>query len=70
MPFVKFSYPVGGHKTDKPVHVTEDKAAAYVRDGVAKVVEPPKVAAPAKRETPKQVEAKPAPKPQPKKLNE
>ena len=74
MPHVKFSYPVDGHKVGEPVHLPEGKANAYVRDGVAVKVAPPKVQAPAKQEAPKPevkpTEAKPAPKPSAKKPSE
>lgn len=43
MPFVKFSYPVGGHKVGEPVHVDEATADRYIRDGVAAKTDPPKV---------------------------
>jgi hypothetical protein len=43
MPFVKFSYPVSGHKVGEPVHVDEATADRYIRDGVATKTDPPKV---------------------------
>ena len=50
MPFVKFSYPVGGHPVGTPVHLSEEKAAAHVRDGVAVACAPPEVKAPTEAE--------------------
>ncbi|MFJ9558275.1 hypothetical protein ACIRPH_31095 [Nocardiopsis sp. NPDC101807] len=50
MPFVKFSYPVGGHPVGEPIHLSEEKAAAHIRDGVAVACAPPEVKAPVKTE--------------------
>ena len=58
MPFVQFSYPVGGHPVGEPVHLSEDVAAAHVRDGVAVACAPPEVKAPRPASKPKAVEAK------------
>lgn len=58
MPFVKFSYPVGGHEVGKPVHVDEATADRYIRDGVAAKADPPKVEVKSKTKAP---ESRPKP---------
>jgi len=58
MPFVQFSYPVGGHPVGEPVHLSEEKASAHVRDGVAVACDPPEVKTPRSASKPKAAEAK------------
>lgn len=71
MPYLKFTYPVRGRKAGDVAFVSPEKAAGYLRDGVAaKTTAPepgdlPKVEASAPKLPVKSVPPKPGPAPKP-----